>query len=555
MRISYKYIGRYKEIASVMVKYGFGFIVEKLNKDSVASKIAIRSPKISIRDMTTGQRIRHAFEELGPTYIKIGQILSTRKDILDDEIISELSKLRDDVEFFDTDIAMDILKSELPKDVSEVFDYIKEKPIAAASIGQVYEARLKNGKKVVVKIQRPDIEATIKADINILKRLSENLGFIKKEWNIDAYELISELEVQLLRELDYKFEAVNGIKLRTIFQNSKDVFIPEIYNDFTTKKILIMEKVEGICLSEIDNYDVSDDRKKKIVEIGVRSFFRQVMTCGFFHADPHPGNIFILEDDKIAYIDFGMIGIIDNRTLGYLNQLIIASTDKNVEKIIRILKDLDALSIEENNEGLKRDLLYLIHYYYDIPFDKLSISEILNEVFRFMRTHKINLPSQLVILGKTVITLEGTSRGLYRDFSVESIASSYLEYYKKERLDLKKNLASLKSNIDESYYDIVTVPSQLKNILTILEKNNMKLDLGELKAPNIEENIRKFTTQVTMSIMLAACIVGSSLILASTNIQKSPTIKFVGICGFILSFIIGIALVILILRNNYHRRK
>lgn len=555
MRVSYKHLSRYKEIATVLVKYGFGFIVDKLNKDSVAGKVITKSPNSSIKSMTTGQRLRHAFEELGPTYIKIGQIISTRKDLFDNDIIEELSQLRDNVEPFDNSVAMDILKEELACEIEEVFEYISEQPIAAASIGQVYGARLTNGKNAVIKIQRPGIENIIKSDIDILKRLAGNLDFFKKDWNIDAKELISEMEVQLIRELDYKFEAVNGIKLGEIFKESREVFVPEIYNDYTTKRLLVMEKVDGICLSEIDDYNIDDAQKKRIIDIGVKSFFRQVMTCGFFHADPHPGNIFILDDGKLAYVDFGMIGLIDEKTLRYLNQLIISSTNKNTDQIIRILTDMNAISGDINNEILRRDLLYLIHYYYDIPLDKLSIAEILDEVFRFMRNHKIVLPSQLVLLGKTVITLEGTSRGLYKGFSVESIANAYLKYYREEKLDIKRSMGNLKANIDEYYYDFITVPGQIKGILNILEKNNLKLDIGEFEAPTLEESLRKFTTQVSMSITLAACIVGSSLILASSNIEKSRTIKYVSIAGFIISFIIGITLVFLMLKNNFNKGK
>ncbi len=554
MRVSYKYLGRYREIATVLIKYGFGFIVDKLNKESVAGNVTTHGPGSSVKKMTTGQRLRFAFEELGPTYIKIGQIISTRKDLFDDDIISELSKLRDDVEQFDDYIAMDLLDKELGVSRKEVFSYISESPIAAASIGQVYSARLKDGTDVVIKIQRPNIESTIKADIEILKRLSSNLEFLKKEWNVDIYDLISEMEMQLVRELDYKFEEVNGTKLRNIFKDSKEVFIPMIYDEYTTKRLLVMEKVNGLCLSDISSHKLSDDKKKKIVDIGVRSFFRQVMTCGFFHADPHPGNIFVMNDMRLAYIDFGMVGLIDDKTLGQLNQLILAATDKNVDKIIRILADMDAISKSSNDEGLKRDLLYLVHYYFDIPFDRLRISEVLDEAFRFMRNHRVSLPSQLVILGKTMITLEGTSRGLYKEFSAETIASSYIRYYKHEKLDIRRNVNNLKSGFDEYYFDLVSVPGQLKNIISILEKNELKLDIGEMRSPKIEENIRKFTTQVSMAIMLTACIVGSSLILASENIQKSRTIKFVGICGFILSFIIGLALVFLIFKNNYHRK-
>lgn len=554
MRVSYKYLGRYREIATVLIKYGFGFIVDKLNKESVAGNVTTHGPGSSVKKMTTGQRLRFAFEELGPTYIKIGQIISTRKDLFDDDIISELSKLRDDVEQFDDYIAMDLLDKELGVSRKEVFSYISESPIAAASIGQVYSARLKDGTDVVIKIQRPNIESTIKADIEILKRLSSNLEFLKKEWNVDIYDLISEMEMQLVRELDYKFEEVNGTKLRNIFKDSKEVFIPRIYDEYTTKRLLVMEKVNGLCLSDISSHKLSDDKKKKIVDIGVRSFFRQVMTCGFFHADPHPGNIFVMDDMRLAYIDFGMVGLIDDKTLGQLNQLILAATDKNVDKIIRILADMGAISKSSNDEGLKRDLLYLVHYYFDIPFDRLRISEVLDEAFRFMRNHRVSLPSQLVILGKTMITLEGTSRGLYKEFSAETIASSYIRYYKHEKLDIRRNINNLKSGFDEYYFDLVSVPGQLKNIISILEKNELKLDIGEMRSPKIEENIRKFTTQVSMAIMLTACIVGSSLILASENIQKSRTIKFVGICGFILSFIIGLALVFLIFKNNYHRK-
>lgn len=197
MRISYKYLGRYKEIAGVLIKYGFGFIVDRLNKDSMTAKVVGHGPSIKSKSMTTAQRLKCALEELGPTYIKIGQILSTRKDIFDDEIIGELSKLRDNVEMFDNDVAMAILDEELGFPRDQVFSYISQDPIAAASIGQVYEAKLLDGRKVVIKIQRPGIESTIKADISILKNIASSLNSIKKDFNLDVEELIKEMEIQL----------------------------------------------------------------------------------------------------------------------------------------------------------------------------------------------------------------------------------------------------------------------------------------------------------------------------------------------------------------------
>lgn len=571
--ISYKYLSRYREIATVLMKYGFGYIVEKLNKESFGSNIKIHISDRDTKSMTVGERMRYAFEELGPTYIKIGQILSTRKDIFDDDTIKELSLLRKDTVFTENEVCMSILKKELGCDLEDVFMFIDDTPVASASIGQVYSAKLIDGDEVIIKIQKPGIDEIIKADLYIIKKLCGSLSNLKKEFNLDILDIVSEIEVQLLRELDYKFEAINGIKLRSIFEDSYDVYIPKIYDEYTTSKVLIMEKVKGKTLSEVDMDTFNEDEKKKISEIGVKAFFKQVMKNGFFHADPHPGNIFIVgdyddeegdiftccsgenRDIVIAFVDFGMIGLIDDKSLKFLNQLISAAASRDIDKIIRILKDMDVISSDINEKTLKRDLLYSMHYYYDTKIYKIGISDVLNEVFRFMRSHKIVLPPQYVILAKTVMILEGTSRSIYSDFSIENIAMSYVKYYREDKLNIKKDLMRVKSDLDEYYYDLINIQYKVKNILDILEKNEIKIDIGEMKSPGLEDSIKKFTTQLSISIMLAASIVGSSLIMASDNIKSNQMIKIVSIVGFIISFIIGITLVFLILRNNYQNRK
>lgn len=553
MRLGYKYLGRYREIAGVLVKYGFGYIVEKVNKEILGTK-SVGSEDVNISKLSQSKRVRMAFQELGTTYIKIGQILSTRKDLFDDDMIQELSKLRDNVEPFDDEVAMSILVSELGDKYDEFLE-ISSTSIASASIGQVYTAVLMDGSNVVIKVQRPDIEDDIKADLYILKKLSSSFDFLKEKLNIDIYDLILELEIQLLRELDYKFEAVNCIKMKNIFSDTDEVIIPTVYTDMSTKKVLVMEKIEGVPISEIDTMFLDDDERKRIMEIGVRSFFKQVMTCGFFHADPHPGNIFVLDSERIAYIDFGMVGVVDYSTLKQLNQLIIYLSAKRVDSVVRVLIELKAISDLSRIEALKRDLMYMIHYYFDMPLEQINISEVLNEVFRFLREYKVSLPSQMVMLGKTAITLEGTSRGICKDFSIRTIANAYIKYYKEEKLNLIKNARELKVDIDE-YKDIMSkFPSQISKILRNIENNDISIGLGDIKSTSFERSIRIFTTQVSTSIMLAACIVGSSLILSSDNIQKSNIIKFVSIVGFLISFVIGIALVFMILMNNIKKGK
>ena len=319
MKVGYKNIKRYKEILHILVKYGFTFIVEKLNIEGVVYKIPMTNPPESIKNMSTGERIRRTIEELGPTYIKLGQILSSRKDLLDKDIIDELSKLRDMVEPFDTSIAKAIFKEELGLDIKQVFSEFNDIPIGSASIGQVYEAKLKNGNEVIVKIQRPNIENSINSDIQILKDMINTLNELNqdKKFDIDLIKILEEFHTQILRELDYNFEAINAMKFRKIFEDSTEVHIPNIYNQYTTKRVLVMEKVIGIKLSECYKIKKLGWDTDKISRIGVNSFFKQIFEHGFFHADPHPGNIFVVSKECISYIDFGMVGIIDDKTLKF----------------------------------------------------------------------------------------------------------------------------------------------------------------------------------------------------------------------------------------------
>lgn len=556
MRISYRYIKRYKEIAQVMIKYGFSFIIERINKDGSGSKIDVSSsePKDDIKNMTSGQRLRLALQELGPTYIKLGQILSTRRDLLDQDIIEELTKLRDNVETFDTDIAMAIIEEEIGEEIEEVFLEFDKNPVAAASIGQVYNAILKSGEKVVVKVQRPDIETKIKADLEILKRVSGSIQDIIKDYNVDMKDMIEELSSQLLRELDYNFEAVNAVKMKKIFANSEEVYIPEIHMEYTTKKILIMERIEGIKLSDIDLIKEKGWDTRKIANIGVKAFLKQVFSYGFFHADQHPGNIFVLGESKIAYIDFGMIGIIDNKTLNFLNEFALAASEKNVDKIVRVLMEMDAISEDTDIEGFKQEMLYMIHYYYDVPLERISIGNILNEVFRFFRKYKIVMPSQLITLAKTIITLEGTGRSLDPNFSAKEISKAFLKHYYKNRINPKNIAMETKQNVEEIMLDVKNIPKQIKNVLRMIEKNNVKISVEEVKMTRIEECLKEMTTQMTMALVLASIIVGSSLIIASPNIEKNMGIKYVAFAGFFISFIIGLILVIDIIKVKIKKR-
>nr|WP_207744179.1 AarF/ABC1/UbiB kinase family protein [Romboutsia sp. 1001713B170131_170501_G6] len=554
VRISYRNIKRYKEIIRILIKYGFSYIVEKLNIEGVAYKIPITNPSEEIKQMSTGEKIRRAFEELGPTYVKLGQILSTRKDLLDQDIIDELSLLRDSVEPFDTDIAKEIFKEEIGLDIEKVFNEFNPTPIGAASIGQVYEAKLQNGEDVIIKIQRPNIESRIKSDLEILKGMVLAFKDGNKDSSIDVIQIIEEFQTQLMRELDYNFEAINAMKFRRMFENSSEVYIPKIYGEFTTKKVLVMEKIIGVKLNDTKKIKELNWDTKVISDIGIKSLFKQVFEYGFFHADPHPGNIFVVSQNTISYIDFGMVGIVDRNTLNALNEIAVALVEKNVDRVIYILTEMDVINNEVDIIGLRQDLLYLIHYYYDVPIEKINISDIMNEVFRFFRRYKVSIPSQLSTLAKAVITLEGTGRDLNPNFSVASIGKEFMRHYYINKFNPQNAFLKSKHAAEEMILDIKTIPKQMRGILRNIEKNNVKLQLEDVKFTSLEEIMRDLTTQISLSLVLASIIVGSSLIISSPNINNNIWIRFTALSGFFISFIIGILIVVKIIRIQYKKK-
>ncbi len=540
MIISYKYIKRYKEILRVIVKYGLTFILDKLNIDYVAYKSSEKLMRNNIKNMTTGEKLRRAMEELGPTFVKMGQILSFRTDLLEPEIIEELTKLRYNVEPFDTEIAKEIFYKETNKKIESVFEYFNEEPIAAASIGQVYKCRLKNGEEVVLKIQGPNIEEIIKADIEILRKICNKIDLSKSDISIDLTKIIEEFYTQLIRELDYNFEAMNAMKFKEIFKDSTNVHIPKIYNEYTTKKVLIMEKIIGIKL----------DNKKRLKEIkwdtdniskrGMRAFFKQVLEHGFFHAGLHPGNIFVVSSDCIAYIDFGMIGMIDNEMLSNINNLGLAVIQKDIDRIIYILDEMKILNKEVDKIALKQDLLYMIHYYYDTKLEEINVSDIINEVYRFLRKYKMLLPYELSILGKTMITLEGTARELNPTFSIKYMVKELAGDYYEHRFNIERIIEDSTKSIQYLLLEFKYIPKQIGKILKVIENNNLSVDVENIKMDKLEKTINESSTKLSLGIISAAIFVGSSIMISSTNVERYKWIENISIIGFCFATILFI---------------
>ena len=356
-----------------------------------------------------------------------------------------------------------------------------------------------------------------------------------------------------MRELDYNFEAMNAIKFKNIFEGSTNIHIPKIYEEFTTRKILVLEKIIGVKVDDKQKIKQLGWDTDKISQIGIRAFFKQILEHGFFHADLHPGNIFVVANDCISYIDFGMVGMIDNKTLSNINALSLAVVSKNIDKVIYILEDMNISNKDTNKIELKQDLLYIMHYYYDVKITEIKMAQITNELFRLLRKHKISLPYELSMLVKTVITLEGTARELDPNFSLKTIISQLKDDYYKYAFDTKKILSNTVNNTQEIIWELKHIPKQVNSVLKNLEQNNIKVSIQDINTKTLERSIFDLSTKLSISLVLSALLVGSSMIIASPNINNDIWIKIIAFGGFGISFILGILLVIKIYRTHYKK--
>ncbi|WP_202707308.1 ABC1 kinase family protein [Sporosalibacterium faouarense] len=552
----YKNLRRYREIWRILFKYGFSMITEKMDIPRVFSWFLFKQSKRLSREYTRSQRIRMAIEELGPTFVKLGQILSTRYDILPPDIVNELSYLQDSASKFQFKNAKEILEKELGKSIEEIFEEFDPDPIAAASIGQVYRGKLKDGQWVVVKIQRPNIKNTIERDLDILFDISQLVDeHYNKESIIKFRDIVKEFSFFIRKELDYTYEALNCRKFREIYKKNSKVVIPEIYWEYTSKKVLVMEKIDGIKFSNIGAIEDRGWDKGKLAKLGADIFMNQIFVHSFFHGDPHPGNILVINENKIALIDFGIVGYLDKVTLDFITNLLRGGVNKNIDKIIDSLYRMNALSKDTDEIDLRKDLYYILNYYYNIPIRKLNFSEMLNEVLMIAFKHKIQAPSQLTLLIKSIITIEGTGKRLDPDFNLTDISSDVLKAVASKRLDVKENLGNLGNYFIDNIDNIKAFPRTMNRILDKVEKNQVKITMNHEGLEGLKKEINIMTNKVSLSLMISALIVGSSIVIQSSNVPQIFGVSLFGFIGFGISGILGIYLIFSILFNIKKNKK
>ena len=544
-------MGRLREIIRVMTKYHFGNILEAVglkNRLFETLKLYIKSPE-EVHE-PANVRLRLVLEELGTTFIKLGQVLSTRADLVGRDVAEELAKLQDNAPPFPFKDVKMVIESELGVPIDEIFSEFQEKAVASASIGQVHRARLRNGDAVAVKVQRPGIADTVRSDIILMKylaRLANDRVPGLRYYNLPG--IVAEFERAIRKELDYHQEANNLERFRAMFMDDETIYAPYVYREYSTGKVLTMEYVDGVKLTDILKSDIKFNARL-IAERGARCYFKQIFIHGFFHADPHPGNILVQKGNVLCFLDFGMMGHLDASFRDRLAELFILLMNYDVNGIVNQLRYMNILTEDTDLEEVKYDIIDLLDRYYGA--DVRKVGEILTEFTMpdMIRRHRIRIPRDFVLLARVMSMAEDLGERLDPRFNGLEVAWEMTHQLIRNRLNPLRNLDDVPGAIIELEHIMNDLPRGLISAIRKLEEGKLKMELEHRNLDEISVRIERSTNRISVAMLVSALIIGSSLVTIPREALILERFPFLGIFGFAVSFLIALALIVSIIKSR-----
>lgn len=536
---------RLGEIIRVLNKYGFDILLRRLR----IHHIPLRKPSPEISGLTPAQRIKRILEELGPTFIKFGQILSTRSDLLPKEYIDELKKLQDRAPTFPFSQVREIVEKELQSKLEDIFEWFEEEPIASASLAQVHIAMLRTGEKVAVKVQRPGIEAVIEEDLALLSYLA---GLAERRIpevrNYNPSAIVKQLGISIRRELDFLREARNTERFAKNFKDYEYIKIPKVFWEYTTSRVLTLEYLEGIKIDEIERLKREGYDLRLIARRGAEAFMVQIFVFGFFQADPHPGNILVLPDNRLGFIDFGQVGRLRRSLKEKLVELAIAIVKKDAEAVAERLLDIGAISPETPVGAFMEDIEDLISEYYDVKLSQVNMAELIKELFDISLRYRIRLPPDFALLTKSIVTAEALARQLDPEFNITLVAEPFVKRLIRQRVSLRGSSRVIAKKGYTIGRAIVNVPLKLEALLDKMQ--NYGLSLRHVGFDNLVEELDALTNRIAFALITSAIIIGSSLVMSSGRGPSLFGVNFFGFLGFLFASLLGTLLLIRIVRSG-----
>ena len=537
---------RLNEIIRLFAKYKFhNLLGESKLKGSFWRGLFKRYDADIDLDASAPERLRMVFEELGPTFVKLGQMLSTRPDLVGHKMADEFAKLQDDAKPFDFKIVKSTIEKELGKPLDLLFSNFNSEPVAAASIGQVHRAFLIDGTEVAIKIQRPGIQEIVDKDLVIMHHMA---GLINKTipsmriFNIPV--IVDEFEKSITKEMDYQLEARNTQNFGANFANDEGIYVPRIFSDYSTSLVLTMEFMHGNkMVNVLDNPDGFDD--KLLAKRVAKSYFKQILEDGFFHADPHPGNMYVLENNVLCYIDFGMMGHIDNEFMANLGELFMHAIDYNADAVINQLIYMHIIDQTVDRQLLKRDIMDVFDRYYGASLQEMRLGNIMKDLaIPLIYKYQAHIPPEFTLIIRSVSLIEGVAYSLDPEFDATNVLKPMVKKILLKKISPENIVEFFKENMFELEHLVKNLPRHVNLLMGKIEESEIKIKYSE----EFSDNLERISNKIVVAIIIAALLLGSSWII---QIDKGPMIfemPILGFLGFAASGILGLGLIIYIVR-------
>lgn len=538
-----KHARRYNKVIRVLLKHGFDDYVSRLSRSKRFSFFKLffsRKRLLRAQRRSRWERMRMACEDLGPTFIKLGQILSTRRDLIPEPLIQELTKLQDDVAPFSSKIARKIVEEELNAKIEDIFDEFEETPFASASMAQVHRARLKTGEEVVLKIQRPEIRKVIDDDLKIMRDVARELSIrMPSIRHFDPVGLVEQFAESIHFEMDFLHEAVNLRRFAYHFEKDPIIMAPKVYIEQSTPKLLTMQFIDGIKPMSTNALRKAGVEQSWLAREVIHSFFKQVFDYGFFHADPHAGNIIVTHDKKIYFIDFGMMGTILRKDMQSLGMLILSVEQQDVQNIMRALTELSETPYFENKKRLEYDLVEFVNKFAFTDDFHLLMSEMLVELSEIIRAHNLHVPSHFFLLMRASFAVEGLVRTLDPDIVLMDQVRPIID----KKIMQELNPISTGRKLLTSLYDLAAYmedfPSDLRQTMRLIRSGKMIVDIEHRGMEPFVHTLEKVSHQMMATILVSAMLLASIIFVFTDVGPKWNNFSLYAMIGFALSTLVG----------------
>jgi len=529
-------LGRLHDIASVFIRYGFGDVVHRLGMTHIlerAGKILHLSNAEELLHLSAPERMRRAMEDLGPTFVKLGQVLATRVDLFPPDWIAEFEKLQDHAPLVPFQEILAQIQTSLPEPPETFFAGLDEIPLAAGSIAQVHRAKLHDGTQVIVKVRRPGIRDVIDADMRLLLRFAKMIETELPEWRCyRPQDVVRRFKSSLYRELDLAAECHNAERIANAFADDPDIVVPGVYWELTRECVNVQDFIAGIPAHDADAIAAAGLDPKRLAVVGANTALKMMLEDGFFHADPHPGNLFYLPGNRVALIDFGMVGHLSDKRREQMIEMLQGLVQRDSQQVIDVLTEW-ATDSDLDAEKLAQDVDGFIDQYHGVPLKLLNLGAMLGNVTLILRDNKLALPSDLAMLIKVFATLESIGRKLDPDFDMVSVAMPIVRRAMRSRYSAAEMSKRGQRFFRTSLRTLTSIPDNMRDIMQRVRSGRIKVSIDVERLQHLGEQLDHSANRLTIGIVIAALIIGSSIVM---TVKGGPTLlglPIFGLLGFL----------------------